>query len=201
MKVLEMAKLELAGKRVLIREDLNVPVKNGEVTSDARIRAALPTIQMAIRKGSARHADVAPGPSRGRQVRSRTVAGTRGHAPVGAAGHQRAAGEGLARRRQRRASPGGAVRERALQQGRKEGQRGSFEAHGGAVRCIRHGCIRHGTSRRSFDAWRGALRARGLCRPAAGGRACRAGTRTGKAAAAAGGNRCRFESQHETHHP
>lgn len=47
-----MARLELTGKRVLIREDLNVPVKDGEVTSDARIRAALPTIRMAVEKGA-----------------------------------------------------------------------------------------------------------------------------------------------------
>jgi phosphoglycerate kinase len=52
MKVLEMAKLDIAGKRVLIREDLNVPVKDGEVTSDARIRASLPTIRMALDKGA-----------------------------------------------------------------------------------------------------------------------------------------------------
>ena len=55
MKVLEMAKLDLAGKRVLIREDLNVPVKDGEVTSDARIRASLPTIRMGARQGRACH--------------------------------------------------------------------------------------------------------------------------------------------------
>jgi phosphoglycerate kinase len=52
MKVLEMARLDLTGKRVLIREDLNVPVKDGEVTSDARIRACLPTIRMALDKGA-----------------------------------------------------------------------------------------------------------------------------------------------------
>jgi phosphoglycerate kinase len=49
MKVLRMSDLDLAGKRVLIREDLNVPVADGKVTSDARIRAALPTIQLALR--------------------------------------------------------------------------------------------------------------------------------------------------------
>ena len=53
MKYLRMENLELAGKRVMIREDLNVPVSNGRVTSDARIRAALPTIQLALDKGAA----------------------------------------------------------------------------------------------------------------------------------------------------
>ena len=52
MVVQKMSDLDLAGKRVLIREDLNVPIKNGEVTSDARIRAALPTIKMALDAGA-----------------------------------------------------------------------------------------------------------------------------------------------------
>ncbi|MDP2226839.1 MAG: phosphoglycerate kinase, partial [Moraxellaceae bacterium] len=53
MTVIKMADLELAGKRVLIREDLNVPVKNGKVASAARIEASLPTIRLALEKGAA----------------------------------------------------------------------------------------------------------------------------------------------------
>jgi len=52
MSIIKMTDLDLKGKRVLIREDLNVPVKNGTVTSDARIRASLPTIQHAIAAGA-----------------------------------------------------------------------------------------------------------------------------------------------------
>ena len=48
MKVLPMADADLRNKRVLIREDLNVPVHEGSVTSDARIRAAVPTIRYAL---------------------------------------------------------------------------------------------------------------------------------------------------------
>jgi len=52
MSVIRMSDLDLNGKRVLIREDLNVPVKNGKVTSDARLKAALPTIELALGKGA-----------------------------------------------------------------------------------------------------------------------------------------------------
>lgn len=52
MNVLKMTGLDLAGKRVLIREDLNVPVKDGKVTSDARILASLPTIKLALEAGA-----------------------------------------------------------------------------------------------------------------------------------------------------
>ncbi|AEF47250.1 Phosphoglycerate kinase [Serratia sp. AS12] len=52
MSVINMSDLDLAGKRVLIRSDLNVPVKDGKVTSDARIRASLPTIEAALKQGA-----------------------------------------------------------------------------------------------------------------------------------------------------
>lgn len=50
--ILRMQDLDLAGKRVLIRQDLNVPMNGGEITNDARIRASLPTIQLALSKGA-----------------------------------------------------------------------------------------------------------------------------------------------------
>jgi len=52
MTLKQMSDLELNGKRVLIREDLNVPVKDGKVSSDARILAALPTIRQALAGGA-----------------------------------------------------------------------------------------------------------------------------------------------------
>ncbi len=52
MNVRKMTDLDLNGQRVLIREDLNVPVKHGKVTSDARLRASLPTIQAALDAGA-----------------------------------------------------------------------------------------------------------------------------------------------------
>ncbi|MCZ8165938.1 phosphoglycerate kinase [Silanimonas sp.] len=53
MAILRMTDLDLAGKRVLIRQDLNVPIDDGKVTSEQRITASLPTIRLALEKGAA----------------------------------------------------------------------------------------------------------------------------------------------------
>ncbi|WP_410677957.1 phosphoglycerate kinase [Avibacterium paragallinarum] len=52
MSVIKMTDLDLAGKRVFIRADLNVPVKDGKVTSDVRIQATIPTLKLALEKGA-----------------------------------------------------------------------------------------------------------------------------------------------------
>lgn len=52
MPIKRMADLDLSGKRVLIRQDLNVPVKDNKVTSDIRIRAGLHTVELALKKGA-----------------------------------------------------------------------------------------------------------------------------------------------------
>lgn len=52
MSIKKMQDLDLAGKTVVIREDLNVPMKEGRISNDKRIRAALPTIRMALDKGA-----------------------------------------------------------------------------------------------------------------------------------------------------
>lgn len=52
MSVIKMTDLALSNQRVLIREDLNVPIKDGKITSDARLRAALPTLKLALEAGA-----------------------------------------------------------------------------------------------------------------------------------------------------
>ncbi len=52
MTVLRMIDLDLAGKRLLIRQDLNVPISHGKISSDARLRASLPTLKLALERGA-----------------------------------------------------------------------------------------------------------------------------------------------------
>jgi len=53
MSIVRMTDLDLAGKRVLIRQDLNVPIEQGRITSEQRILASLPTLQLAMKQGAA----------------------------------------------------------------------------------------------------------------------------------------------------
>ena len=114
---------------MLIREDLNVPVKDGAVTSDARIRAALPTIRRRSKRRRSVLVDVAPraGPRRASSPRSsrsrrwRSASTQLLGVPVAL---QRDWLEGV----DCRAGRGGAARERALQQGREEERRRSRAA-------------------------------------------------------------------------
>jgi len=53
MSIVRMTDLDLSGKRVLIRQDLNVPIDNGRITSEQRITASLPTLKLALEKGAA----------------------------------------------------------------------------------------------------------------------------------------------------
>ncbi len=73
MSVIKMTDLDLAGKRVFIRADLNVPVKDGKVTSDARIRASLPTIELALEAGCESDGHLPPGSSDRRRVQRRIL--------------------------------------------------------------------------------------------------------------------------------
>ena len=53
MSILRMTDLDLSGKRVFIRQDLNVPIENGRITSEQRLLASVPTLQAALKKGAA----------------------------------------------------------------------------------------------------------------------------------------------------
>ncbi len=53
MPIVRMTDLDLNGKRVLIRQDLNVPIEDGRITSEQRILASVPTIRLALEKGAA----------------------------------------------------------------------------------------------------------------------------------------------------
>ncbi|MDH7453307.1 phosphoglycerate kinase [Luteimonas composti] len=53
MPIQRMTDLDLAGKRVLIRQDLNVPIDNGQITSEQRITASIPTLRLALEQGAA----------------------------------------------------------------------------------------------------------------------------------------------------
>ena len=169
MNVLRMADQDLAGKRVLIREDLNVPVEGGRVTSDARIRASLPTIKLALDKGAkvfvtshlgrpeegvyAEEFSLAPVASRLSELLGK-------HVPLK---KDWLGGVDTA--------PGSAVllENVRFNKGEKKDREELVQADGRPVRRVCDGRVRHGASRRGVDAWRRQVCQGGLCRPVAHG--------------------------------
>lgn len=143
MSVIKMTDLDLAGKRVFIRADLNVPVKDGKVTSDARIRASLPTIELALKQGAKVMVTSHLGrPTEGEYNEEFSLLPVVNYlkdklsSPVRLVkdyldGVEVAAGEA------------GGAGKRSLQQRREERRRSTLQKIRGAVRRIRNGCIRY----------------------------------------------------------
>ena len=192
-----MADVDLADRRVLIREDFNVPIADGEVTSDARIRAALPTLKSALdRRARVLVMSHLGRPKEGERDPALSLA------PVAKAlstssREARPLRRGLDRRRRGRAGRNRAARERAFPQGREEGRRGARETDGRALRRVRHGCVRHRAPRGGEHARCRAPGARRLRGAAARRRARCPRARAARAGAAARRGRRRLESLDE----
>jgi hypothetical protein len=160
MPILRMSELDLSGKRVLIREDLNVPVKDGKVTSEQRILAALPTLRLALDKGAAvmvtshlgrpkegswsAEDSLAPVAARLSQLLGRDVPLLRDWID----------GVEVAPR------PAGAAGKLPHERRRGQGRRGAVAQVRRPVRRVRDGCLRHRASRAGLDPRRDPLRRR-----------------------------------------
>ena len=196
MSILRMTDLDLAGKRVLIREDLNVPVEDGRITSEQRIAAALPTLRSALDEGRGGDGDVAPGPAEGRAVERGGFA--RRRSPTRLAEllgrdvplvRDWLDGVDVAAR------PARAARELPHERRRGQGRRGAVEEVRRAVRRVRDGRLRHRAPRAGVDARRDPAREGRRRRPAADGRTRRAGEGAREPGAAAAGDRRRLQGR------
>ena len=193
---------KVAGQRVFIRADLNVPQDDaGHITEDTRIRASLPCIRMALDAGAAVMVTSHLGrPTEGAFKPEDSLA------PVAQRlaellGREVPLVAELGRRRAGRAGPAGAAGELPRQQGREEERRGAGAQDGGAVRHLRARRLRHRAPRRGQHLRHRAVRADRLRRPAAGGRDRRHHQGAGASEAAAAGHRRRLQGQHQADHP
>ena len=169
MSFIKLTDLDLAGKRVLIRADLNVPVKDGKVTSDARITASMPTIEHCMKAG----AKVMVFSHRGRpqegvvdeensmQPIADDMSAKLGKTvPLVKDYMDNAPQVGCGR--------GGAVGECPFQRGRGQGQRRPGQEIRRLVRRLRDGRLRHRPPGPGLHPWCRQVRAGGLCRAVAG---------------------------------
>ena len=168
-KFIRMTDLDLKGKRVFIRADLNVPVKDGKVTSDARITASMPTIEHCHEGRRQGDGHLPPRPPDRRRMDRREFAQAGGRRHVRQAGQAGAPDQGLGRRRLRcRRRRSRAAGKLPLQQGREEERRRNREEIRRAVRRLRHGRLRHRPPRRGLDLRHRQVRPDRLRRHAAG---------------------------------
>ena len=197
MQAIRMTDLALAGKRVLIREDLNVPIADGRVTSDARIRAALPTCGWRWTRAP-RDRDVPPRPPEGGRARSGASARARRGSALRAA---RQAGP-AARRTGSTASaaePGEVVLLENVRFNKGEKKDDERSPQRMAALCDMFVMDAFGTAHRAEASTHGvALAAPVACAgPLLVARARRAGARAATARAAAGRGRRRLEGLHQ----
>ena len=195
MSILRMTDLDLAGKRVLIREDLNVPIDDGRITSEQRIIASLPTLQLALEKGAAVMVTSHLGPAEGRAVERGRFARAGRRAPVGAARPRRAAGAGLGRWRRR--APGQLVLLENCRMNVGEGKDDEALSKKYAALCDVFVMDAFGTAHRAQASTHGVIRFAKQCRgrSAADGRTRCAGQGARQAGASAAGDRRRLQGR------
>ena len=168
--MLSMDQLSLAGKRVLIREDLNVPLRDGRVANDARLRAAVPTIEAAVAAG----AGVILMSHLGRPVEGEASDEFSLSPVADALSALLGLPVTLKSEWPTDAPQAGDVwllENVRFNVGEKANSDELAKRYAGLMRCVCHGCLRHGSSRASIDARCCQICPSSLRWPAASGRA------------------------------
>jgi hypothetical protein len=197
MSFIKLTDLDLAGKRVLIRSDLNVPVKDGKVTSDARITASMPTFEHCLKAGAKVMVMSHLGrPEEGVYSEENSLA------PVAADLSAKMGREVRLVKDYLESAPEVADGELVLLENVRfnKGEKKDDEAVQAVRRALRrlcHGRLRHRPPRPGLDPRRRQVRARRLCRPAAGRGAGRPEQGPGRARPAHGRHRRRLQGLHQ----
>jgi len=198
MKFKRMEELDLRGKRVFIRADLNVPMEGDRITDDTRIRASVPAITAALEKGAALVMVTSHlgRPTEGKfdekeslRPVARRLSELLEFESSPDPGLDRSSSHGKGR----------SSRELPIQQRREERRRNPRQENRRALRCLCERCVRHCASRRGHDAWRRALRQGGLRGAVDGGRARCVDEVTRESEASAGSSGRRVEGVDQAH--